>query len=350
MENGRHVAYITGLGVVSPVGIGRETFWDAMLAGKSGAAPITHFDASDFAIRIACECNDFDPRDFVEKKAISRVDRFTQLGLASAKLALEDAGAWGFLESTPERVGLILGTGLGGVGSMEETQMTLDAKGPTRVGPFAVTKIMPNSGAANVGIMLGVRGPSVAPALACACGTDAMGLGYDLIRRGDADIVICGASEAPLTPTIVAGFIAMRAMSRNNDAPEEACRPFDADHSGFVVAEGSAMIILESEESVARRGVEPYAKITGVGLSTDAHNITDPDPEGRGIYRAMKLAVDGAGLDGSRIGYINPHGPGTPAGDGPESHAMARINPNVRVSGTKSTLGHSLGASGAIET
>lgn len=350
MENVRHVAYITGLGVVSPVGVGRETFWEAMLSGRSGVGPITYFDASDFAIRIACECNDFDPRDFMEKKSLSRMDRFTQLGLASAKLALEDAGAWGFLESTPERVGLILGTGLGGVGSMEETQSTLDSRGPSRVGPFAVTKIMPNSGVANVGIQLGVQGPSSAPALACACGTDAMGLGYDLIRRGDADMVICGASEAPLTPTIVAGFIAMKAMSRNNDAPEEACRPFDSDHAGFVVAEGSAMVILESEESVARRGVEPYAKITGFGRTTDAHNITDPDPEGRGIYRAMKLAVDDAGLDGSQVGYINPHGSGTPAGDGPESYAMARINPDVMVSGTKSTLGHSLGASGAIET
>ncbi|WP_119067323.1 beta-ketoacyl-[acyl-carrier-protein] synthase family protein [Rubrobacter indicoceani] len=350
MENGSRAAYITGLGIVSPVGVGRETFWEAMLAARSGAAPITHFDASDFAVRIACEANDFDPRDFMEKKAISRVDRFTQLGLASAKLALEDAGAWGFLESTPERVGLVLGTGLGGVGSMEDTQRTLDAKGPSRVGPFAVTKIMPNSGAANVGIMLGVQGPSAAPALACACGTDAVALGYDLIRRGDADIVICGASEAPLTPTIVAGFIAMKAMSRHNEAPEEACRPFDANHSGFVVAEGSAMIILESEGSAARRGAEPYARVTGFGRTTDAYNITDPDPEGRGIYRAMKLAVDSAGLDGSDIGYINPHGSGTPAGDGPESHAMARINPEVATSGTKSMLGHSLGASGAIET
>lgn len=350
MENGRHAAYITGLGVVSPVGIGRETFWDAMLAAKSGCGPITYFDASEFSIRIACEANDFDPRDFMEKKAVSRIDRFTQLGLASAKLALEDANAWGFLENTPERVGLVLGTGLGGVGSMEDTQKTLDSRGPARVGPFAVTKIMPNSGAANVGIMLGVQGPSVAPALACACGTDAMALGYDLIRRGDADIVICGASEAPLTPTIVAGFIAMKAMSRNNENPEEACRPFDKDHAGFVVAEGSAMVILESEESVMRRDAEPYAKITGFGRTTDAFNITDPDPEGRGIYRAMKLAVDSAGLDGEEIGYINPHGSGTPAGDGPESHAMAKINPNVATSGTKSMLGHSLGASGALET
>lgn len=343
-------AYVTGIGVVSPIGVGRAAFWEALIAGKSGAGPITHFDASDFSIRIAAECNDFDPRDFMDRKIVSRIDRFTQLGLASSKLALEDAGAWDLLNDSPEKVGLVLGSGLGGVGSMEETQKTLDARGPARVGPFAVTKIMPNSGAANVGIQLGVQGPSVAPALACACGTDAMALGYDLIRRGDADAVICGASEAPLTPTIVAGFIAMKAMSRNNEAPEEACRPYDADHSGFIVAEGSAMIILESAQSVHRRGAEPYAKITGFGRTTDAYNITDPDPKGKGIHRAMKLAVENANLDGEQIGYINPHGSGTPAGDGPESHAMAAINPKVKVSGTKSTLGHSLGASGAIES
>jgi 3-oxoacyl-[acyl-carrier-protein] synthase II len=177
-----------------------------------------------------------------------------------------------------------------------------------------------------------------------------MGLGYDLIRRGDADVVICGASEATITPVIVAGFIAMRAMSRRNDDPEGACRPYDADHSGFLIGEGAAVVILESAESVERRGVEPYAKITGIGRTTDAYNLTDPDPKGLGVLRAMQLAVKNAGLEGERIGYINPHGTGTVAGDGPESQAMAEINPRVMVSATKSTLGHSLGATGAIET
>jgi 3-oxoacyl-[acyl-carrier-protein] synthase II len=177
-----------------------------------------------------------------------------------------------------------------------------------------------------------------------------MGLGYDLIRRGDADVVICGATEAALTPVIVAGFIAMRAMSRRNDDPEGACRPYDRDHAGFVIAEGAAAVILESAASVERRGADPYAKITGLGRTTDAYNLTDPEPKGRGIYQAMRIAVDSAGLEGEQIGYINPHGTGTVAGDGPESQAMARINPNVKVSATKSTLGHSLGASGALET
>jgi 3-oxoacyl-[acyl-carrier-protein] synthase II len=245
---------------------------------------------------------------------------------------------------------LILGSGIGGVMSMETTQATIDSKGPARVNPFSVTKIMPNSAAAHVGIQLGVQGPSITGALACTCGTDMVGLGFDLIRRGDADVVICGASEATITPVIVAGFIAMRAMSRRNDDPEGACRPYDAGHSGFLIGEGSAVVILESAESVERRGVEPYARITGVGRTTDAYNLTDPDPKGLGILRAMQLAVKSAGVEGERIGYINPHGTGTVAGDGPESQAMAEINPEAMVSATKSTLGHSLGATGAIET
>lgn len=350
MENGRPEAYITGIGVVSPIGVGREKFWEALLANESGMGPISLFDPEGFEVRIAAECRDFDPKDFMDRKVVPRTDRFAQMGLASSKLALEDAGAWDFLNDSPERVGLIIGSGLGGVSSMEQTQATIDSKGPGRVNPFAVTKIMPNSAAAHIGIQLGVQGPSSTGALACTCGTDMMGLGFDLIRRGDADVVICGASEATISPVIVAGFIAMRAMSRKNDDPEGACRPYDENHSGFVIGEGSAVMILESRESMERRGAEPYAKITGVGRTTDAHNITDPDPEGRGIYRAMNNAVKNAGLEGERIGYINPHGTGTAAGDGPESQAMARINPNVKVSATKSTLGHSLGASGAIET
>jgi 3-oxoacyl-[acyl-carrier-protein] synthase II len=350
MQNGRPAAYITGIGVVSPIGAGRKKFWSSLLANESGAGPITLFDTDGFDVRIAAECADFDPTDFMDRKVAARTDRFAQMGLASAKMALEDAGAWDELNDNAERVGLVLGSGIGGVTSMETTQATIDSKGPSRVNPFAVTKIMPNSGAAHIGIQLGVQGPSITGALACTCGTDMMALGFDLIRRGDADVVLCGASEASVTPVMVAGFAAMRAMSRRNDDPESACRPYDVDHAGFVIGEGAAVMVLESAESVERRGSEPYAKITGIGRSTDAHNLTDPDPNGRGITRAMRLAVEGSGLEGDQIGYINPHGTGTVAGDGPESNAMSRINPNAMVSATKSTLGHSLGASGAIET
>jgi 3-oxoacyl-[acyl-carrier-protein] synthase II len=350
MNNGRPAAYVTGVGVVSPIGIGRKRFWSSLLANESGAGPITLFDPEGYEVRIAAECADFDPNDFMDRKLAARTDRFAQMGLASAKLALEDAGAWDELRTRPERVGLILGSGIGGVTSMETTQATIDSRGPARVNPFSVTKIMPNSGTAHIAIQLGVQGPSTTGALACSCGTDMMGLGFDLIRRGDADVVICGASEATITPVIVAGFIAMRAMSRRNDDPEGACRPYDAGHNGFLIGEGSAVVVLESAESVERRGAEPYAKMTGVGRTTDAYNITDPDPKGLGVLRAMQLAVTNAGLEGEKIGYINPHGTGTVAGDGPESRAMAKINSHARVSATKATLGHSLGASGAIET
>ena len=350
MADGRPEAFITGIGVVTPVGIGREQFWSSLLSNESGAGPITLFDPEDFEVKIAAECADFDPVSFMDRKLVARTDRFAQMGLASAKLALEDAGAWDALNDAPERVGLILGSGIGGVTSMETTQATIDSKGPARVNPFSVTKIMPNSAAAHVGIQLGVQGPSITGALACTCGTDMVGLGFDLIRRGDSDVVVCGASEATITPVIVAGFIAMRAMSRRNDDPEGACRPYDEDHNGFLIGEGAAVMILESAESVERRGAEPYAKLTGIGRTTDAYNLTDPDPKGRGILRAMQLAVQSSGLSGEQINYINPHGTGTVAGDGPESQAMAAINPDAKVSATKSTLGHSLGASGAIET
>ena len=351
MENGHgdRTAYVTGVGMVSPVGVGREAFWGALLAGESGMGPITLFDTDGFGVKIAAECSDFEPKDFMDRKSVQRTDRFAQMALASAKLALDDSGAWGEVEAKPERVGLVIGTGIGGATSMEETQWTITNKGPARVNPFAVTKIMPNSAAAHIGIQLGIKGPSTANALACTCGTDSIGLGYDLIRRGDADVVICGASEATITPVIVAGFVAMRAMSRNNDNPKEACRPYDEGHSGFVIGEGSAVLVLESAASVERRSAEPYAKITGIGRTTDAFNVADPDPKGRGIHAAMSLALKSARVEAERVDFISPHGTGTVAGDGPESQAMYGINPNAMVSATKSTLGHSLGATGAVE-
>jgi 3-oxoacyl-[acyl-carrier-protein] synthase II len=247
-------------------------------------------------------------------------------------------------------MGIVLGTALGGMMSLDQAQHTMDQKGLDRVNPFAISKTMPNAAAAYIGIQLGVQGPSVAPVLACSCGTDAMGLGFDLIRRGDADVVICGSAEATITPVIVASFTAMRAMSQRNDDPARACRPYDRNHSGFVIAEGGAVVILESAESVKRRGLEPYAKITGIGRTTDAYHVADPDPKGRGVLQAMQLALRHAGIEGEQVGYINPHATGSAAGDGPESWAMHSINPKVRVSATKSTLGHSLGACGAVET
>jgi 3-oxoacyl-[acyl-carrier-protein] synthase II len=350
-EGGKNrAAYVTGVGVVSPVGIGREAFWKALLENRSGVGPITLFDPDGFDVRIAAECAGFDAEDFVNRKLARKLDRFAQLGVAAAGLALEDSGAMGFLEKNPERAGVVFGTGIGGVGTMERVQWEMDEKGPGRVNPFAITKIMPNAAAGYISIRFGLQGPSNSPALACTTGTDAVGQGLDLIRRGEADLVVCGASEAPVTPTLVAGFQAMRAMSRRNDDPEGACRPYDKDHSGFVLGEGAAVLVLEGAESAERRGAEPYARVTGSGRSTDALHPFDPDPEGRGVLRAMRLALEDAGIEGESIGYVNPHGTGTPAGDGPESGAVAKAAPGAMVSATKSTLGHAQGASGAIET
>ena len=350
MENGQSAAYITGIGLVTPIGVGRKKFWSMLLANESGAGPITLFDPEGLEAKIAAECTDFEPKDFMDRKTAQRMDRFAQFALASALMAVDDAGAEEFLNRHPERVGSVIGTGIGGVMSFDRTQWEMDNKGVNRVSPFAVTKMMQNSGAARVSLQLGIRGPSITPALACACGTDAIGMGYDLIHRGDADMVLCGSSEAVITPLMVAGFAAMRAMSIRNEDPQGACRPYDKDHAGFVIAEGAAVMVLETAESVQRRGMVPYAKITGIGRTTDAYNLADPDPEGRGITRAMALAVKSAGLQPEQIGYINPHGTGTVAGDGPESWAMHSVNPRVRVSATKSNLGHSMGATGAIET
>lgn len=353
MRDGQQAAYITGIGLVTPIGVGRKTFWSSLLANESGAGPITLFDPEDFEgfdVKIAAECTGFEPKDFMERKIAQRMDRFAQFALASTLMAIDDAVAGEFLDRHPERVGLVLGSGVGGIMSRGNAQWEMANKGISRVNPFAVTKMMPNSAAAHVGLQLGIQGPSVTPALACACGTDAMGMGYDLICRGEADMVLCGASEATITPLCVAGLAAMRAMSTRNEDPQGACRPYDKDRSGLVLGEGAAVMVLETAKSVWRRGVLPYAKITGSGLTTDSYSLADPDPEGRGITRAMTLAVESAGLQSEQIGYINPHGTGTAAGDGPESWAVHSVNPRVRVSATKSNLGHSMAATGAIET
>lgn len=349
-ENGSPGAYITGIGLVTPIGVGKKKFWSSLLANESGVCPITLFDTEGFDVKIAAECTDFEPKDFIDRKTAQRIDRFAQFALASALMALDDAEAGEFLSRQPERVGLVLGTGVGGMTSRDRALGEMYNKGPKQVNPFAAINALHNEGAAHIGIRFGIRGPSVVPALACACGTDAMGMGLDLIRRGEADMVLCGASEATITPLSVAGLAAMRAMSTCNDDPQGACRPYDINHSGLVIAEGAAVMVLETAESVRSRGVVPYAKITGVGRTTDAYSLADPDPEGRGLMHAIALAIESAGLQPEQIGYINPHGTGTAAGDGPESWVLHSINPKVRVSATKSNLGHSLGASGAIET
>ncbi len=347
--NGRGRALITGAGAVTPLGIGVENFWDASLHGKSGIGEITLFDPSPYPSRIAGECSDFDPTDFMGKKQARRMDRFAQLGIAAGIEAAENAGVADIVRTNPERVGIVMGSGIGGLSTWEREYRVLSERGAGRVSPFLITMMVPNMAAGQLAIMLGATGPSQCPVLACATGGEAIAEGLELIRRGDADVVIAGSSEAPITPLSMAGFCAIRAVSRRNDEPARASRPFDAGRDGFVMSEGAGAVVLESEEHAARRGAEPIAAVAGYGRTTDAYHVTAPDEEGRGVERAMRHALEDGGLTPEQIGHVNAHATATPTGDGPESKAISRVVPHALVSGTKSMTGHSFGAVGATE-
>jgi 3-oxoacyl-[acyl-carrier-protein] synthase II len=347
--NGNGRALITGAGAVTPLGTGVENFWDAALHGKSGIAEITLFDPSPFPSHIAGECSDFDPTDFMPKKMARRMDRFAQLGIAAGLEAAENAGITDLVRETPERVAIVMGSGIGGLSTWEREYRVLHERGPGRVSPFLITMMVPNMAAGQLAILLGATGPSQCPVLACATGGEAIAEGLELIRRGDADVVIAGASEAPITPLSMAGFCAIRAISTRNDEPHRASRPFDAGRDGFAMSEGAGAVVLESPEHAERRGAEPIAAVAGYGRSTDAYHVTAPDEQGRGVERAMHLALKDSGLSAEDVGHVNAHATSTPTGDGPETKAISRVMPHALVSGTKSMTGHSFGAVGATE-
>jgi 3-oxoacyl-[acyl-carrier-protein] synthase II len=347
--NGRGYAFVTGMGAVTPIGTGTENFWDAALHGKSGADEITLFDPSPFPSHIAGECSDFDPVDFMSKKEARRMDRYAQFGIAAGVQAAESAGIVQTIKKTPERVAIVIGSGIGGLSTWEREYKVLNERGANRVSPFLITMMVPNMAAGQLAIMLGATGPTQCPILACATGGEAIAEGLELIRRDDADVVIAGSAEAPITPLSMAGFCAIRAISTRNEEPHRASRPFDVDRDGFLMSEGAGAMILESPEHVERRGVEPIAKVMGYGRTTDAYHVTAPDVEGRGVERAMKLALEDAGLRAENIGHVNAHATSTPTGDGPETKAISRLLPHAAVSGTKSMTGHSFGAVGATE-
>ncbi|HJQ28999.1 MAG TPA: beta-ketoacyl-ACP synthase II [Rubrobacter sp.] len=347
--NGRGRALITGAGAVTPLGTGVENFWDAAMHGKSGIGEITLFDPSPYPSRIAGECWDFDPTDFISKKQARRMDRFAQLGIAAGIQAAESAGIVDLIRETPERVAIVMGSGIGGLSTWEREYRVLHERGPGRVSPFLITMMVPNMAAGQLAIVLGATGPSQCPVLACATGGEAIAEGLELIRRGDADVVIAGSSEAPITPLSMAGFCAIRAVSRRNDEPVRASRPFDEGRDGFVMSEGAGAIVMESEEHAERRGAEPVAAVAGYGRTTDAYHVTAPDEEGRGVERAMVAAFEDSGLIPEEVGHVNAHATATPTGDGPETKAISRVVPHALVSGTKSMTGHSFGAVGATE-
>ncbi|HZD86413.1 MAG TPA: beta-ketoacyl-ACP synthase II [Gaiellaceae bacterium] len=348
--NGRRRVVITGLGAVSPLGLSAEESWSNLVAGESGAGEITHFDHSDYPVHFACEVKDFDPTQWIDRKAARRMDRFTHLILAAARQAEDDSGLE--IAKEAERIGAAIATGIGGLQSFQECYDTLARRGPDRVNPFSIPAIIPNLGAGWVSIELGTRGPLLSECTACAASNMAIGDGMDAIRLGRADVMLCGGTEAAVCKVGIAGFGAMRALSRRNDDPKRASRPFDAGRDGFVMGEAGAVLVLEELEHARARGAKVYAEVSGYGLSSDAKHITEPDPTGP--VTAFEMALADAGVANGEIDYINAHATSTPIGDASETqmlkYALGEENAyKTPVSGTKGATGHCLGAAGAIE-
>ncbi len=343
---------ITGMGAITPLGIGTEKLWCALLEGKSGIGPITRFDTSDFPTKIAGEVKDFDPSLYMDKKEARRMDRFTQFAVAGSKMAMEDAGI-DLEKLEKDRSGVVLGCGIGGMETLEDTARTLHEKGPGRVSPFFVPMMISNMAAGQVAISLGLTGPNITVVTACASGTNAIGDAFKLIARGGADLIVTGGVEASITPLALAGFCSMKALSTRNDEPAKASRPFDAERDGFVMGEGAGVLILESLEHAQKRGARIYAEVLGYGSTADAYHMTAPAPGGIGAAKAMKGAIGDAGLKPEEVNYINAHGTSTDMNDKFESLAIQSVfgeqAKKVAVSSTKSMTGHLLGAAGGLE-
>jgi 3-oxoacyl-[acyl-carrier-protein] synthase II len=350
--NGRRRVVITGVGMVTPLGNDPESTWAGLVAGESGAGPITHFDTSDYAVRFACELKDFEPTTWIERKQARRMDRFSQMALSAARMAEADSGI--DIAGAPDRVGAAVATGIGGLGAFEDCFQSLLERGPDRTSPFSIIQIIPNMAAAWVSMELGTQGPLATETTACAASNMAIGDGLDAIRLGRAEVMLCGGTEAPVTRVGIAGFSAMRALSQRNDDPKRGSRPFDADRDGFVMGEAGAMLVLEELEHARARGAKIYAELLGYGVSSDASHVTEPDPTGANPARAMTMAFADAGITPDQVGYVNAHGTSTPLGDPAETRVLklalgeeqARRTP---VSSTKGATGHCLGAAGAVE-
>jgi 3-oxoacyl-[acyl-carrier-protein] synthase II len=342
---------VTGIGVVTPIGTGTDVFWEALLEGRSGAGPIASFDASGLPVRIACEVPDFESDDYISPRDAGRMDRFTQLAVAAASLAWDDADCSG--AASPDRTGVIIGSGIGGLSTIEREHDNYRDHGPRRVSPFMVPKLMPNAAAGAVAMRFGLFGPNFAPTSACATGAHAVGEAYRYVKAGLADVMIAGGSEAAITPLAVSAFARMGALSRRNDEPARASRPFDAERDGFVCAEGAGVLVLERRDIAEKRGANILGRIAGYGASADAHHITQPDPEGHGASLAMRAALADAQASPDKVDYINAHGTSTPFNDRVETigikEALGVEAKRIPVSSTKSQVGHLLGAAGAVE-
>jgi 3-oxoacyl-[acyl-carrier-protein] synthase II len=344
---------VTGLGMLSPLGCGIDSTWRNILAGKSGIGPITHFDASALNTRFAGEINDFDVEAYIPKKETKKMDRFIQLGIAAGIQALDDSGLV-IDDSNAKRVGVTIGSGIGGLGLIEENHKKLLESGAKRVSPFFVPSTITNMISGFLSIMKGLKGPNLNVVTACTTGVHNIGVAARLIAYGDADAMLAGGSESSITPLAIAGFGSARALSTRNDAPEQASRPWDADRDGFVMGEGAGVVMLEEYESAKARGAHIYAELLGFGMSGDAYHMTSPPPDGEGAADAMENALRDAELDASEVVYINAHGTSTPAGDLAEVNAIKRVfgerAKELKVSSTKSMIGHLLGAAGSVES
>lgn len=351
MDQERRVV-VTGLGIISPVGIGTEETWQNLLAGQSGLGAITQFDTQESACKIAGEVKGFDPEAYMDKKEAKRMDRFAQFAVAASKMALKDSGL-DLDKEDVERIGVILGTGIGGISTFEQQSRNLIEKGPRRVSPFTVPMMIVNMAAGQIAIQLNAKGPNLTVVSACASGTNAIGEAYKTILRGGADIMYTGGTEAAITPLAFASFSAAKTLSTHNDEPQKASRPFDLNRDGFVMGEGAAVLVLEELEHALARGAEIYAEVAGYGFMADAYHITSPAPDGIGARNAMQAALDDAKITAEQIDYINAHGTSTHLNDQIETLAIKEVfgeaARTVAISSTKSMTGHLLGAAGALE-
>jgi 3-oxoacyl-[acyl-carrier-protein] synthase II len=343
---------VTGVGLVSALGVGTAANWEALCAGCSGIGPITRFDASQFAARIAGEVRNFDPLQFLDKKDVKKMDVFIQFAIAASQFAVDDAG----LKIDPElapRAGVFIASGIGGFSTIEREHKAMLEGGPRRISPFFIPASIINLAAGQVSIRIGAKGPNSATCTACSASAHAIGDAFEIIKRNAADVMIAGGSEAAITPMGVGGFAAMRALSTRNDEPHRACRPFDKDRDGFIIGEGAGVLVLEELEFARRRGAAIYAELVGYGMAADAYHITAPSEDGDGALRVMSLALQEAGIEPSRVNYINAHGTSTPHNDKLETLAIKRCFGEhaykVAISSTKSMTGHLLGAAGGLE-
>ncbi len=349
--NSRRVV-VTGIGPICCNGIGKDVYWNSLIEGKTGIDRISSFDPAPFASQVAGEVKNFVASDFIDRKEAKRMDRFTQFAVAATKLAMDDSNLT-ITDEMSERVGVLVGSGIGGLSTLEQQCDVLSKKGPDKVSPFFIPMLIANMASGQISIQYKAKGPNFCIVTACATGAHCIGESYNIIRRGLADVMIAGGSDAAITPMSVAGFGNMKALTRRNDEPAKACRPFDKDRDGFIIAEGACVLILEALELAIARGAKIYGEIIGFGMSADAYHITAPDPEGDGAQRTMAGAIKDAGLSPEKIDYINAHGTSTPFNDRIETYAIKKVfgehAGKLAISSNKSMIGHTLGAAGALE-